>query len=68
MVSNTASTATSRAVGGGGSRDGRWQWSRRIEAVGRFRYRLGCLVGLVIIVEFCSYGLLLHVLSDSSPS
>lgn len=32
--------------------------------VGRFRYRLGCPVGSVSIVEFGSHGPLLHALSD----
>ncbi len=32
--------------------------------VGRFRYRLGCPVGSVSIVEFGSHGPLLHVLGD----
>jgi broad specificity phosphatase PhoE len=34
--------------------------------VGRFRYRLGCPVGSVSIVEFTSHGLLLKVLADRS--
>ncbi len=32
--------------------------------VGRFRYRLGCPVGSVSIVEFTSHGPLLHALAD----
>ena len=32
--------------------------------VGRFRYRLGCPVGSVSIVEFGSHGPLLHALAD----
>ena len=32
--------------------------------VGRFRYRLGCPVGSVNVVEFGSHGPLLHALSD----
>lgn len=32
--------------------------------VGRFRYRLGCPVGAVSIVEFGSHGPLLHALAD----
>jgi broad specificity phosphatase PhoE len=34
--------------------------------VGRFRYRLGCPVGSVSIVEFTSEGPLLHALADRS--
>lgn len=34
--------------------------------VGRFRYRLGCPVGSVSIVEFTSHGPLLHTLADRS--
>jgi probable phosphoglycerate mutase len=32
--------------------------------VGRFRFRLGCPVGSVSIVEFGAHGPLLHALSD----
>ncbi|MBE9007317.1 histidine phosphatase family protein [Fortiea sp. LEGE XX443] len=34
--------------------------------VGRFRYRLGCPVGSVSVVEFTSHGPLLHTLADRS--
>jgi broad specificity phosphatase PhoE len=34
--------------------------------VGRFRYRLGCPVGSVSVVEFTSQGPLLHALADRS--
>jgi broad specificity phosphatase PhoE len=34
--------------------------------VGRFRYRLGCPVGGVSVVEFTSHGPLLHTLADRS--
>ena len=34
--------------------------------VGRFRYRLGCPVGSVSLVEFTSEGPLLHTLADRS--
>lgn len=34
--------------------------------VGRFRYRIGCPVGSVSIVEFTSHGPLLHALADRS--
>jgi len=34
--------------------------------VGRFRYRLGCPVGSVSVVEFAAQGPLLHSLADRS--
>ena len=34
--------------------------------VGRFRFRLGCPVGSVSVVEFGAHGPLLHALADRS--
>ena len=34
--------------------------------VGRFRYRIGCPVASVSVVEFSSHGPLLHTLADRS--